>query len=303
MTIRLRRTLAAASAAALASGFSLCGSLAKAAPDGQQPAGAAAPQETSISITAEQIVAKCLQAHGGLEAWGRLEAIFWKGYFESERLPLRKARFELTEKRPNKTRFELLDPAHKSVRVFDGSRGWKMRFGQDGRPGLQPYSEWEVKYAGEAPALLGPLLDFSSKGNTIRLVGREKIDARDCYRLAVRLASGEEQTVWVDAQTFLETRYDRIAYGDSGPRGIASTYYRDYRVVEGMPVPSLIEVGSQGAEKRDRMVIESVALNPKIPDATFARPPGVPQSHEVVIRPEPLQRPDAASPASPATSN
>ena len=299
MTIPLRRALTGAWVAAVACASPVSSSLAGVAPDQTQPAesaaGVAGPGRASIS--SQEIVEKCLQAHGGAQAWGKLEAIFWKGYLESDRLPLRRARFELTEKRPNKTRFELLDPAQKSLRLFDGSRGWKVRFGQDGRPGLQPYSEWEMKYAGEAPGLNGPLLDFSSKGNTIRFVGREKIEGRDCYRLAVRLASGEEQTVWVDAQTFLETRYDRIAYGDSGPRGIASTYYSDYRVVEGMAVPSLIEVGGKDSEKRDRMVIESVALNPKIPDAAFARPSGVPVSHDVVIRPEPPQRPSPAAPA------
>lgn len=288
----LRCVRVAAWAAALA-----CGPLAS-------PARADEPQRApAASITAAQIVDKCLQAHGGAEARLKREAILWKGHFESERLPLHTARFELTEKRPNKTRFELLDAADKTLHVFDGSRGWKLRFAQDGRPSLQPYSDWEVKYAGEAPGLDAPLADFSAKGAAIRLVGREQVDGVDAYRLAIRLASGEEQTIWVDATTFLEFRYDRTAYGDSGPRGIASTYFRDYRVVEGIPLPSLIEVGARGSDKRDRMVVESVSLNPKVPDALFARPPGIPASHEVVVRPQAGSSPAGpqarTSPASP----
>lgn len=290
MTIRPRRGLAAAFA--LACVFPCAAVHALVAADTARPDDAATvatpppPIGTgAASLTAQDIVDKCLQAHGGSEAWRKLESIFWKGYVESERLPMRKSRFELTEMRPNKTRFEMLDPAFKSVRVFDGSRGWKMRFGQDGKPSLQAYSDWEAKYAAAAPGLNGPLVEFFFKNASIQYVGQEKIEGVDCYRLAVRLATGEEQTIWVDARTFLETRYDRVAYGENGPRGVVSTYFRDYRVVEGMPVPAVVEVGGQASGKRDRLVIESVALNPKIPDGSFGRPPGVPRSHEVVIPP------------------
>ncbi|MBS0375947.1 MAG: hypothetical protein JSR73_15315 [Proteobacteria bacterium] len=262
------------------------------------PAGAPAG-----TLTAEQIVARSMQAHGGLEAWRKLEGTFWKGRLESERLPQHSARFEITEKRPNKQRFEILDPAQKSLRVFDGSRGWVLRAGADGRPNLQQFSDAEIRYAREAPGLEGPIVDFVIKGRSFELVGREAVEGADCYRLGVRLGSGETQTVWVDAKTFLEVRYDRVTYGEDGPRGIISAYYRDYRVVEGLALPSVVEIGAQGGTKRDRMVIDQVALNPKIPDSAFGRPPGVPQSHEVVIRPTAPGVPGAhpPRPESPAT--
>jgi hypothetical protein len=251
---------------------------------------AGVPAAPAPALTAEQIVEKSAQARGGLEAWRKLETIVWKGHLESDRLPERSVRFELTEKRPNKARFEILDPAEKSLRVFDGSRGWKMRAGQDGLPTVQSYSPMEIRYAREAPGLDGALIDFALKGKTVELDGHEAIDGRDCYRLSVRLASGEKQTVWVDSETFLETRYDRVAYGENGPRGIVSQFYRDYRVVEGMAMPSVIEIGGQGVEKRDRMVIEQVALNPKVPDLAFARPPGAPRGAEVTLQAPPMPR-------------
>ncbi len=256
------------------------------------------------ALSAEQIVERSTTAHGGLEAWRRLEGTFWKGRLESERLPQRVAHFEATEKRPNKQRFEILDPAQKSLRVFDGNRGWKLHAGADGRPSLQPFSDAEVRYAREAPGLEGPMVDFAIKGDHFDLVGREAVEGQDCYRLVVRLGTGEQQTIWVDAKTFLEVRYDRVAYGEEGPRGVISAYYRDYRVVEGLALPSVIEIGGQAGTKRDRMLIDQVALNPKVSDAAFGRPGGVPQSHEVVVRPS---TPRAGAPMSlrtdpPATS-
>ncbi len=278
MIVINRHLLASAVAAAL---VAVPASLVVAADATTAPASA-----TPGELTAEQIVARNLEARGGLAAWRKLDATFWKGRLESERLPQHTARFEITEKRPNKQRFEILDPAQKSVRVFDGAHGYKLRAGADGRPSLQAFTEAEVRYAREAPGIEGPIVAFALKGNPFQLVGREKLDGEDTYRLAVRLNTGESQTVWVDAKTFLEVRYDRVTYGDNGPKGIISAYYRDFRVVEGLAVPSVIEIGGQGSDKRDRMLIDQIALNPKVPDTAFGRPPGIPQTHEVVVKPD-----------------
>ena len=276
-----RRPRAAVALAVLAAVLGLPAGAATDAPAASTPANRSARP----ALTADQIVARSMEAHGGMEAWRRLEGTFWKGRLESERLPQHSARFEITEKRPNRQRFEILDPAQKSLRVFDGTRGWVLRAGADGRPNLQQFSDAEIRYAREAPGLEGPIVDFAIKGRPFELVGRETVEGTDCYRLGVRLGTGETQTVWVDTKTFLEVRYDRVTYGDDGPRGIISAYYRDFRVVEGLALPSVVEIGAQGGTKRDRMLIDQVALNPKIPDSAFGRPPGVPQSHEVVVRP------------------
>ena len=264
------------------------------AADGRVPRPEAAPTATTADV-----VARAIQARGGLEPWRRIETMMWKGRLESERLPGHSVHFELTVRRPDRSRFEILDPSEKSLRVFDGQHGWKLHAGADGRPNLTGFSDREVRYAREAPGLDGPLLAFALQGKPFTLVGREKIDGHDCFRLSVPLDSGERQTIWVDAQTFLEVRYDRTAYGESGPKGIVSAYYRDYRVVEGLVMASEVELGGQAAGSRDRMIVESVLLNPKVPEVAFSRPPGVPQGHEVVIRPQPPLRP-AANPGSAA---
>ena len=80
---------------------------------------------------------------------------------------------------------------------------------------------------------------------------------------------GERQTVWIDAESFLESRYDRVAYGPTGPRGTISVRYRDYKEIDGLALPSVIEISGAAGSKPDRMVIERVALNPPIDDRDF----------------------------------
>jgi len=223
-------------------------------------------------LGAEQIVDKCVEVRGGLAAWRRISTITWVGHLESERSPIPSLPFQLQEKRPDKSRFEITEPSQRSLRVFNGASGWKMRPGQDGRPVVKQFTALETRFASEASGLEGPLIDYRARGSKVELEGVDQMDGRTVYRIGVRLASGAGQTVWIDAVTFLETRYDRIAYDQQGPRGTVSVRYLDYKEVEGLALPSVFEISGAAGSKPDRMVIEKVALNPPIDDREFDGP-------------------------------
>jgi outer membrane lipoprotein-sorting protein len=221
------------------------------------------------ALSAEQIVDRCVQVRGGLAAWNKIATITWVGRLESERSPVPSLPFQLQEKRPNKSRFEITEPSQRSVRVFNGVSGWKVRSGQDGRPEVKQFTAQEARFAREASGLEGPLIDYRTRGSKIELEGIDQIDGRKAYRIGVRLVSGEWQTVWIDAETFLEARYDRAVYDQQGPRGTVSVRYRDYKEVEGLALPSVLEISGVAGGKPDRMVIEKVALNPPIDEREF----------------------------------
>jgi hypothetical protein len=126
-----------------------------------------------------------------------------------------------------------------------------------------------VRFARAAPGLEGAPIDFRARGSTVELEGSEGLDGRKAYRIGVTLATGEHQLVWVDAESDPETRYDRIAYGSEGTRGTITPRYKEYQEVEGLAMPSVIEIGGAGGGRPDRRVIERVALNPEIDEREF----------------------------------
>src|SRR6266702_68361 len=227
---------------------------------------------TAPALTAAQVVERNAAARGGLEAWRKIETMAWSGRVESANWGGRRVPFLLAQKRPDRTRFEVTVDGRKSVRVFDGTNGWRMRASATGRPEVQPYAADELKFARGAPGIDGPLMDHAARGATIALAGVQEVEGRKAYAVDLRLASGTSYRVWIDAETFLELRYDRESVNAQGRRAVTSVYFADYRAVEGLQLPFTIETGTADGKTRDKLVIEQVALNPLLDDRTFTKP-------------------------------
>lgn len=222
-------------------------------------------------LTATQIVEKNTAARGGLEAWRKIQSMTWVGHVERANAQQPSLPFALEMKRPNKTRFEIKVQGQASVRMFDGTQGWRLRQTSPGKPEVQPYTPDELSFARDGQGMDGPLMDYQAKGNVITLEGMDELEGRRAYRLSVKLPSGTSQHVWVDAQTFLEIKYDRVAHGKFGQTGRVSVFYRNYKTVEGVQIPLMIESRAEDRNSAiDKMVIDRVLINPPLADRVFA---------------------------------
>ena len=218
------------------------------------------------------MIEKNAAARGGVEAWQRLTTMAWTGYVESA-VQGRKLPFLLEQKRPNMTRFEIVNDGQRSIRLFDGKSGWKLRPNPaNGRPELSNYSEDELSFARGAQVINGPLMDYVAKGAIVTVSGHGQAEGRYAYILDVKMPSGGNHRIWVDAETFLEVRHDRQVRGGLGQLGAVTVIFRDYREFEGVKIPTRIETGAGVGTSANKLVIERVALNPELEDRMFARP-------------------------------
>ena len=244
----------------------------------------------AAELSAADIVEKNAAARGGLDAWRKVETMVWSGHIESARAPVPNMRFELLQKRPNRTRMQIQAPGGgQSVRVFDGARGWKAR-AAGGRPEVQPFTPQELAFAQAGHGIDGPLIDHVARGNQVTLESVDQVGDAKAYHLVVHLAKGGTEDVWVDTRTYLEVRYDRMADGPTpGASRRVSVTYGDYRTVEGLKIPFLILTGTGTGATPDRMQIERVVVNAPLDDGTFGNP--------VTAPPRQRGHPDRAAPA------
>lgn len=258
------RVLARALAAAAVAAGLVAGPLAAGAAPAERP-------------SAAEIVRRSVAARGGLDAWQKVTTMEWRGHVVSARAPAGSVAFRLAQKRENKTRLEIDNAGERSVRVFDGARGWKVHFGH-GKPQAQPYTPQELLYARAGHGIGGPLVEAAARGLEVTLEGVDDVAGRQAYHLLVHLSGGGTEHVWVDAQTFLEVRYDRTADAPSGGQHRVSMSFEDYRPVDGLMLPFVIETGGGPGAAADRMQIEAVLLNTPLEDSSFENPAG-PRPH------------------------
>jgi hypothetical protein len=226
----------------------------------------------AAKLSAPEIAAKNAAARGGLDAWRKVDTMVWTGHIESAHAPTPSMQFRLEQKRPNKTRLRIDALGEKTVRVFDGVQGWRVREARGGRPDVQHYGPQELKFAQSAHVIDGPLIDYAAKGNSLTLEGVDEIGEHKAYHLGVHLAKGGNEDVWVDTGTFLDLRYDRVAEGPAGAQRRVSAMYDDYRRVEGLQIPFLIQTGGGQGTTPDKMQIETVSLNAPLDDSNFENP-------------------------------
>ena len=286
----------------------ICGSLILAAC--LAAAAAAAPAQANLS--AAEIVTKNVAARGGLEAWRAVKTMSLSGKMgaggnqratlqlptqaqatvvsrktSEPQLPTRRVEevnlpFLMELARPRKQRFELQVAGQTALQVYDGVNGWKLRPYLN-RSEVEPYTAEEMKVASMQSELDGPLVDYAAKGTRIESEGTEKVEDRDTYKLKLTLKSGDVTHVWVDAQTFLETKIQGQPRRLDGTDHPVEVYYRDYRNVNGLEIPFLLEtrvlpVTRTATGFRDtpvppeRVVIEKVVINPQFDAGLFSKP-------------------------------
>jgi len=255
-------------------------------------------------LSAEKVLANNVAARGGLAAWKKIQTMSYSGKMDAARqrpelagteaataqrrmqkprpgdkfeapdaakeLPDIALPFRLELKRPLKSRVELDFNGSTAVQTYDGSHGWKLRpFA--GKTEAEAYTPDELKDAAAQQALDGMLIDAAAKGNRIILEGSEPIEGKPAYKLKVTLKNGTVRHVWVDAASFLEVQFDGTRQFDGHPTTLY-TALKDYRTVDGVTVPFVMETRVQGVKHVERIVIDKVTVNAALADERFGRP-------------------------------
>lgn len=266
---------------------------------------AGAPHNASLQagLSAAQIVDRNLAARGGLQAWRAVQTLSLQGTMgaggnqraalslplpnsKDLTLPRRppeevKLPFVMELKRPRKMRLELQVKGQIAVQIYDGTNGWKLRPFLN-RHEVEPYSKEELQIASNRGELDGPLVDYAAKGSHVELDGNETVEGRGTYKLKVIEKTGHTFHVWVDAETFLEAKIEGRPRTLDGTEHGVEVYYRDYRSVDGLKIPFVLETrvlpaGKNALGLRDtpvpteKIVIDKVVVNPKFDEKLFSK--------------------------------
>jgi hypothetical protein len=265
-------------------------------------AAAAGNAQATAKLSAAEIAARNVAARGGAQGWRSVQALKMSGKIdaggnnrstlavpgraESRSTPPPRAAeearlpFVMELKRPHKMRVELAFNGQTALQVFDGAQGYKLRPFLNRRD-VEPYTQSELKASAMQFELDGPLVEYEARGTTIELAGMEKIEGHETYKLKVTMKSGESRVLWIDADTFLETKIEGTPRRLDGRDHPVEVYFRDYRAVSGLKIPYVLETKVLNAKPiagpvrsitaSEKMVIDKVEVNPNLSDVLFTK--------------------------------
>src|SRR5437660_971893 len=241
------------------------------------PSLAAQRKPTAARLSAAQIVKKHVSARGGLQAWRAVQTLSLSGKMEAgagdhkgEAGKQVQLHFTLARQRPNKSRLEIEFAGKTAVQVYDGTNGWKLRPFLN-RNDVEPFTPQEAKTEGENADMDGPLIDYAAKGTKVVLEGVEPVEGRDAYKLKLTTRTGIVKHIWIDAHSFLDVKVEGVPRRMDGKMRSVWVYQRDFRSVQGVMIPFVLETVVDGYPQTHKIVFEKVAVNPNIDAATFAK--------------------------------
>jgi hypothetical protein len=228
----------------------------------------AANQTQSQPMTADDLIKKNIDAHGGLE---KLRAIHTLRLTGRASFPQGlEAPFVLSKKRPGMVRLDTTMQGQTIVQAYDGQNGWiVMPFGPDKGP--QKMGADDEKDIIEQADFDGPLVDYKEKGNSVELMGKEVVEGTDAFKIKITLKDGNVLYLFIHPDTGLEIKETSLVK-KLGVEGSLDTYFRDYKTVDGLTFPYTVELKSKEAPKAPTYRIDKVETNMELDDAYFQAP-------------------------------
>ncbi len=217
--------------------------------------------------TAEELVAKNIEARGGIEKIHAIESIRLTGKLTVNGGMLQLDYVSLI-KRPQSVRYEAKLQGLTQVQAFDGSQAWQINPFL-GRKDPEKLSADDAKGMGEDAAdVIGALVDYKEKSYRLDSLGTEDVDGTEAYKLRVTRPNGDLLYVYLDPDYFLEIRTlsRRVEHGVPNE---TMTDYGDYEKINGVYMPLSQESGPKSSSDRQKIQFDTAEVNVAIDEAVF----------------------------------
>lgn len=217
--------------------------------------------------TVDEVIAKNIQAHGGLE---KLKSVRSRMIFGKYSEGSFRAEFRQENKRPDKVREEFIIQGMAQVQSYDGKTGWQISpFG--GRKDPELMSQDDMKSLIVDADMDGPLVDYKEKGHKAELVGHDPVEGTDCFKVKLSMKNGDVRYYYLDADSFLELKLE-IQTTIRGGLQESEQYFGDYEQVDGIYYPFAVEQAQKGSASRSQFSVEKIEQNVDLGDAKFTMP-------------------------------
>ncbi len=219
------------------------------------------------AATLEEVIEKHVEARGGRENWDKISTLRMTGDYTafSKVEP-----FTLTRARENSYVLDTKMNGRVVITGYDGAVTWWDNHWF--KEGAQRMTGIDADVARGDAHFINPLWNYEELGMQAEYLGETEYEGMPALGIKLTRPDGQEETWYLDPETYLE--YARTAPGSDFGRPLPQrTFYDDFREIEGVKIPHLVETQWY---TRDRVMnVAKVEINAEI-DPSFFRMPAPP---------------------------
>lgn len=222
--------------------------------------------------TAETVIDKFNKLHSGKDKIKSVTA--WKFNTVSSN-PMQKSEVPtVIYFKGNKFRIEQTFAGKKEVMGTDGKNYWVQ--GSMGNGKAQPMPDnmipaMKEQIARQKDALtVGPLSEYKTRKKSVQLMGLEKINNRNHYKIKMVTKTNITLIFYIDKETYYLNRIES-QLGDKDKKELLKVNFAEQKKVGDFTIPHKIDQ-YLGANQISSVKISTVELNPKLDDTLFSFP-------------------------------
>ncbi|HEX9509833.1 MAG TPA: hypothetical protein VF939_05090 [Puia sp.] len=228
--------------------------------------------------TAEDIIAKHIEALGGKEKLQSIHSVYQEGVAVMQNgTEIDSKSWKVKDKL---YRQEISFGMGNVVIIVTPQKGWR----SDPRNGgaFTPMPDEQLKAMQSQLDPAGPFVDYAAKGSKVELLGKDTVGNKECYKIKLTPSSGQTITYSLDVQTYYvlrETRKGGGMMGGGGGNGGGrrggnadaefNIDFSDYqKTADGYVFPYTIVTASFGAKTS----VEKLEVNKPVDEAALSKP-------------------------------
>lgn len=207
--------------------------------------------------TVDEVIDKYIAARGGKEKLTAIKTIYMEG---SREMMGNEVTVKITKEQGKLSRTDFEMGSTNGFNLITEKGAWnyfpmRMDAPQKAEDSLLAAMQVETDIA-------GPLVDYTAKGHTAVLEGKENVGDVTCYKIKLTTKAGKSITYWIQADNYLLVQSTPTGgmmggrrRGNSEGGGQANSVrtfilYKDYKAVDGVLFAHSIESRTEGGEGR-----------------------------------------------------
>lgn len=213
--------------------------------------------QAQVDLTAQQIIEKNLEATGGKEYIQSIKTLYTDVATEMEG---RQVNWIVKEMLPNKGSFQIVYQGRTVFHNFyDGEKGYQLSAGKKQLADQAEFGDKKFR-----KNIFNELDYLDPSLYSLELVGEEKVDKQECYKIKATCINGAVRTLYYDKKTFLQLREDTFT---TEKGRFDTTYFYDHKKY-GKLTYYTYSISKDG-DKMQKAKIVALVVNDKVNESDF----------------------------------